>query len=546
MRIPANLCTISGGKRCNPCEALVLLEKKIKDTLNDLQQLQTTALELKSQWNRQHDLLINRLPTELLGRIFTQLLPFRLIHRPSTFFLPLICGRQKHEPLRWAPCTKKPSTSWTLSAVCPAWRDVVHSTPQMWTSIIVNLQQQEKGYPEFVDEQLLRSGALPVWLTLYQPMDKYGLSPLPHNILRLLDIHLCRKPGSTASLLQHIQVQQDYSDFVAGRLNSATVTDATFSPATVCFKNISFGAIGISWHRVTHVEASSILLEWCLALFRGAQAMTHLTFKSLRLDDERPSVSSNPIVHTALRALKIGQGRCLDRLLDALLLPSLEEIHIGMHDMDPDPLTDLIIRSGCHLERLTVFSNSDPSANNENKLIRLLEHTPSLLALALVIPFITDVLFRHLGPPTLEATPTSADTNEQGPVFLPLLHTLVIRVFINFEWHSVANMFGPCAGSLGSARQALKVFELQIYGDDRDSAPDGPLIIDGDATSRLLAVRENGVDVRIFDEDNRDMLRRSRVYLYLDRGNQSRTAMAPGVEERKGLPRIAVNGVQST
>ncbi|CAA7264964.1 unnamed protein product [Cyclocybe aegerita] len=181
-------CTVSGGGRCSACEQLLVLYKKIEGRLKALQQLQIAVFELKSQQNRQHDLLVNRLPAELLVQIFTKLLPPRPGHQPSTFFQPLIRDEEEPEPPSWA--TKSgPST---LSRVCRRWRDVIRSTPQMWTSIVVNVDQEEKEYAEFVNEQFLRSGALPVWVKVHQPSHGYTSSsrqtlPPPHTV-RLLDI----------------------------------------------------------------------------------------------------------------------------------------------------------------------------------------------------------------------------------------------------------------------------------------------------------------------------------------------------------------------
>ncbi|CAA7264966.1 unnamed protein product [Cyclocybe aegerita] len=151
----------------------------------------------------------------------------------------------------------------------------------------------------------------------------------------------------------------------------------------------------------------------------------------------------------------------------------------------------------------------DLPANSENELIHLLEHTPSLLALALETTLVTDLLFRRLGPPSLQDSATFSGTIDQSPAFLPLLHTLAIHVFINFQWHSVANMFTTSVGSFDSARRALKNFGLKIYGDFRDSPPlhgSDPNEIEEDAAERLLVVRKSGVNVTILDERDCDML----------------------------------------
>ncbi|CAA7264957.1 unnamed protein product [Cyclocybe aegerita] len=442
---------MSGGSPCTACEQLVLLDKKIKDTLNVLQQFQEAAFELKSQRNRQHDLLVNRLPTELLGR-------------------PLIRDQEKCKQPSW----KTKSSTWRLSRVCRAWRDIIRCTRQLWTSIVVDVDEEDRGYAEFINDLFQRSGALPVWVKLYQPIRRYtscsreGL-PSPHTtrLLEIVNTHSGRWKSSRTDIEPRIL------QYVCGNPASTTC---------------------------------------CLALFHGAQALTHLTLGEFWLDYDLPSKPSKPVVHAALRAFKIDdEGKHIGRLLDVLQLPSLEEMHIDHHNTDP--LTDLITRSGCRLQHLTVKmpGDFDRPADGENGMIHLLEHTPSLLALALQTTFVTDLLFRRLGPPTREASPTSADSNKQGPAFLPLLHTLAIHVFLNFdfEWHSIANMFSPSADSLGSARQALKNFELQIYGKVGDPhPPQGSDLfkIEEDSAKRLLAVRENGINVTILDPRNYEML----------------------------------------
>ncbi|CAA7264962.1 unnamed protein product [Cyclocybe aegerita] len=344
--------------------------------------------------------------------------------------------------------------------VCRAWRNVIRATPQMWTSIAVNMERSDTGYPEFINSQFLRSGGLPLLVEVfsYPPPYRSLENPPVMRLFKIVNAHsnrwncleTCLHPGilqylhgnpeTHTSLLEHILVKRYGSSSAYHVQDEFGMLNSNPSPTTVHLGDLSFGSIRISWHRVTHVEISSLSfdLDSYLALFASAQVMTHLTVQKLWFPhDALTSTPVVPIEHTTLRALKIYEcGLALNPLLRALKLPCLEEIFIDYDYFAP--LTDLITRSNCHLKRLTLAMSRNSNMPEDTKidLLRLLEHTPSLVALMIQDFRHTNLLVDCLEPHSQGGSPTFPDAFTHEPELLPLLHTLVIRMSHGLEWHS--------------------------------------------------------------------------------------------------------------
>ncbi|CAA7264956.1 unnamed protein product [Cyclocybe aegerita] len=321
-------CTMAGGERCVVCNQLRELDKKIKEMSELLGHLLRSAVDLKSHQMKRHRALKtprNRLPTELLARIFMQLLPPGPASPASTFF-PLLKVEAKAAPVEVAKWNHRP-----LSAVCRAWRDVVLSTPQMWTSIAVSVEESDASYAEFVSHQFLRSGGLPVSLKVYEPHRFINialpLQPVPtthrRHLFEIINAHssrwkrlgtrlrpamlqfVCGKPETNSSMSQHLTIER-YS-YISDNdgLARFAMKHSTPSPSTVFLKSISLDAVAISWEKVTHIELCSFDPSVFLALFRTAQAMSHLTLKEFSVEDWSPPIQI--IEHTSLAGFQDSQ-----------------------------------------------------------------------------------------------------------------------------------------------------------------------------------------------------------------------------------------------
>ncbi|KAF9481258.1 hypothetical protein BDN70DRAFT_876578 [Pholiota conissans] len=117
--------TTHGICSCTSCEELAVLDREISEAEELLATLKKKKRPaLCYQRNRVHDPITSRLPVEIVSQIFTNFLPATVdpaytISRPgsrSTVTTPLLLG-----------------------AVCKSWRAVSWSTPQLWTSISIDI-----------------------------------------------------------------------------------------------------------------------------------------------------------------------------------------------------------------------------------------------------------------------------------------------------------------------------------------------------------------------------------------------------------------------
>ncbi|KAI0763213.1 hypothetical protein BC629DRAFT_975481 [Irpex lacteus] len=96
---------------------------------------------------------INRLPSEILGHVFLYLMdpPTRLPHPDTSYVETSRTGE-------WSQA----------SLVCRYWRQVVLSTPELWTMIRVSYRMKKRtvSWP-WASLKLSRSGMLPITLVLY-------------------------------------------------------------------------------------------------------------------------------------------------------------------------------------------------------------------------------------------------------------------------------------------------------------------------------------------------------------------------------------------
>ncbi|KAI0341766.1 hypothetical protein BDW22DRAFT_271515 [Trametopsis cervina] len=158
-------------------ETLELPRKRLKRMLSEAQNIQTRIPT------------INRLPVEILGMIFTWLLP---PHPPFSNIMIFKLGMKGIEYLN-------------LSFVCRHWRQVVVSTPMLWTGIFYRVVGSYTPMTDprisFVPLQLLRSGACPLNVTDYctavfvKPDNGVPGSPTPVPLVQMLmnNVHRIRR-----------------------------------------------------------------------------------------------------------------------------------------------------------------------------------------------------------------------------------------------------------------------------------------------------------------------------------------------------------------
>jgi len=132
-------CEVFDSKPCAACTEDIELEKEIGELERSIEKLQSRRRALRTVMNENHDHLIHKFPPEIVSLIFIRYAP------PSTY-------REK----------KKRSTPLRLGAVCRKWRQLAWATPQLWSSLVVQVTDPGEDAPRLITEWLERSASLPL------------------------------------------------------------------------------------------------------------------------------------------------------------------------------------------------------------------------------------------------------------------------------------------------------------------------------------------------------------------------------------------------
>ncbi|KAJ3508434.1 hypothetical protein NLJ89_g5754 [Agrocybe chaxingu] len=483
---PLPPCPLGDDARCSPCVDLIALEEKIHKAKKVLDGLIEEHRALRSEVNEIHDPLFKKLPPELVSRVFLACLPenknnLRKAGNLDSLVLPI---RQSSAPL-------------LLASICKRWRQLALATPQLWSSILVQLRPENVPYQTKVVEQWLsRSGCVPLSLHIFYSEWRPGSvhatsidSFIP--IIDLLNQHSDRWQDLVLALPHPLISRLGRSSQAATRLNTVRValhrnapvgthlfpvSDVLPAPAVVDIMGLPFSSVNISWRLVTSVKFGWINVAECLALFQQAPQMTSCAIEFL---EEAPSdfvTLPQHIVHWHLHSLTIDTSSpaSMGPLFYSLILPSLKELVYGPYGR-LESLHSLVSRSSCPLTKLNLTLNG---ACNWTNLADFLHQTPMLESLSFgTIRLNDDLLHLFASAPT-----TDTQDDLSGDIFLPHLQELAIQCRRDFSWASIPKLF---------PRRPLKSLSLDISG-DYDAVID-----DKESANHILDLVDGGVNIAI-------------------------------------------------
>ncbi|KAF9481259.1 hypothetical protein BDN70DRAFT_992058 [Pholiota conissans] len=423
--------TTHGICSCTPCEELAFLDREISEAEEHFTTLKKKKRPaLCYQRNRVHDPIISRLPVEIVSQIFTNFLPDTVdaaytISRPgssSTVTTPLLLG-----------------------AVCKSWRAISWSTPQLWTSISIDIYIANDNFIDILREWLVKSGELPLYLAVTTSCYEDECDQIAERIVDLIAeyssrwfflkleyslgsfplTYICSKI-SQASLLATLKIICDFRDHAIDFKLLRNLE--SLSMRYLEFKRL----LNINWNRLTRIEGGIMLsLKLFFELFSQAVCLTHCT---LALYDDHVSPNGNvhaphPIIrHEVLVYLRFqsSRNRATEIALSKMEFPELQYLYGAL--LKANFIQDLIRRSSCKLKGLEVnprFNNLD----DEIQFINFLAGIPSLETLLIESRFHSsrsiDYLFMRL------STTTVICGDFPTPIFLPNLKTLSVR---NIKW----------------------------------------------------------------------------------------------------------------
>ncbi|CAA7265040.1 unnamed protein product [Cyclocybe aegerita] len=488
---------MANGSLCRQCEDLQMLaDRKNGDTL--------ALANARFAVNQSHDPFIHKFPPEIASEIFVSYLP-----------------GPDDDP--WAKV--EISGPLILGAVSRKWRQIAWSTPQLWSTIMLELYFKGCDIPlrrALVREWLSRSGGLPLDIHLRTPRR------IPDGVLfyfyslidtintyssrwRVLRIHapasfLSRlnqgttiAPGS--SLLELNIEPEEGKDIWPGVVDLRSVT-SRLQQLTV--RSMKISSLLVHFGSLTHLTTDGIADDECLEVMQSATNLVVCTFQRMHV--------GTPFVDGLVTCLKLQQfeiepdeNEFLDEFFNKIHLPALEILSVMDRFRHPDTtifnLTDFFERCRCPLTHLTLGNSESEPQNMKTMLVQV----PTLKHLRFRAREDWNKALRDVLQ-ALADRYSSADSKNGGRItFLPYLeHLTCWDSARTFEWDLIPKIFGvdfENMHSIGSAdivpRSPLRSVHLELR--ERDTST-----VDQDTILRCQHLVWVGIKLyvypRIFDE----------------------------------------------
>ena len=384
---------LQGIKSCmscsssSPCKFCV----EVANLENAIARLEIKRYDLKRIINRVHSPFIRLIPPEIIARISG----FANTNFPIIGSLP---------------------DSIVLSSVCSDWRRAVVGTPELWSSIKIDLPSTSQTsamasctlprLATFIDEWLSRSGQLPLNISLcYGHYDE--ILDFPDTltlkeyrpIFKTLDLYSSRwcilNIFIPPTLLQFLQRPDclpllEQLHIASSMCDPCPIIDFPRAPClhTVEIQQFTnyrfpiFPNIGIHWDTVTHVSVTSISRDYLFAILLFNPQLVHCTFRKVCSDNSTmdPFLES-PIVSSSLIYFSLHHNIDASQVLDCLKLPCLETLVLGNVTTDSNPVIAFLKRSGCSLHTLSLLNWHNRKTDKYLPLLQFL--SPSLRRLAI-------------------------------------------------------------------------------------------------------------------------------------------------------------------
>ena len=416
-------CEVFDGKPCAACTEDIELEKEIGELERSIEKLQSKRRALRTVMNENHDHLLHKFPPEIISLIFIRYAP------PSAH-------REK----------KKRSTPLRLGAVCRKWRQLAWATPQLWSSLVVQVTDPGEDAPRLITEWLERSASLPLTIRYDH---SYVEQAEVTNILNkhsawwydmYLDIpvyHLHHLGGSSQeNILRRLTLRHSPAILAVTRSNFSMTTKPRLTHLKLL--TVSLSCVDIIWDNLTVASVYDIGVDECFELIRRAPLLRTLRLHKINSSSGVYPVPNTRIVHSHLQSLELSvikERSVFVGILDSLCLPLLEQWLYDYCSLPLGVLETMISFIG-YLPCLKIFKiNIDHFTRHQ--VIELLSHLSFLESLELrtngrsyPIKELVDLLFN--------AT--------QSPLFLPHLQSLEFVCRYSFPWESLPQIFASSRG----------------------------------------------------------------------------------------------------
>ena len=380
--------------KSSPCKSCVELE----NLENALAKQRMKQYELKRNINRIHSPFIRVIPPEIIAKISG----FAITNFAITNSLP---------------------DAILLSSICSDWRRAVVETPELWSSVKINLpaiplQTSEMATSStlrlprlatFIDKWLSRSGQLPLNISLcynnYHDWDDIASDPLTQEqyrpIFKILDQYSSRwrrlnifVPSTLLQLLQRPErlPKLERLHIASCMSDSADPSHIINFPRAPCLTTVEIQQyksyklptspfIGIHWDTVTHLSVTVISKDTLLMVLRKNPQLVHCTFRKV-CSGSTSRINPSPIV-SSLTYLSIHHFSGPSQILDCITLPCLETLVLGnVTSTNSNPIISFLKRSVCSLHTLSLLNCHDKKIDKYLPLLQFLSPTLTRLAIS--------------------------------------------------------------------------------------------------------------------------------------------------------------------
>ncbi|KAF9522538.1 hypothetical protein CPB83DRAFT_911265 [Crepidotus variabilis] len=497
LHAPDRICNLQGESSCEFCTSLASLDAEIAATKSKLDGQLVARYRLLTQVNTKHDPMKYRLPVEITSQIFQHCLPD--LSSPETFDSLSTRYSADNEFLR---------TTAKLTSINHNWRQIAHSTPELWNLISFHHYYDSLSQENLADLltnvkwRIQQSGTLllNIRLTIGDDpvMISYGVrivKALFSQAHRWRSLRISAPLGVISAIstyplpegspnLTCLTLHLNSSDpwWQRRTISFNTPNTRRLAPSYLSIRGVEFTTTNFDFSKLTDLNLGSCTtIIQVLHYLRLAPMLMSLT--CLMDDEAQHSGLDFPLIHPHLKTLNLTDDSITPNILSRITLPSLETLTcrcvIITHSGD---IYDFLSRSRCPLKTLSLAMPC-----SEEETINILQLTPKLCNLNIESK-ITPRFLQYLGDTTFPS--------EDQQTFLPHLQTLTFSPDLfeepKFDWSFLGPLV-PSNSATESRRRPLRKVILPTDGID---------LAEGDKCS-LLELILGGLDIHVYSETDR-------------------------------------------
>ena len=387
-----------------------------------------------------------------------------------------------------------------LGSVCRRWRTIALSTPWLWASFALTINEDHwKSDSLLAKTWLARAGACPLTIALGGSGFEHGIQPLMQVFLlhceRWYDVQLYLHPDvlrflspakNRLPMLQKLRVDDTLDE---------TIDIFECAPQLCCF-GLSYrgraSIIKVPWNQLQHFDMGNKDIDRCLELLR---LTPHLKSCRVWLDGPAPRQSTPQVQH--LHLCSIHASGDLVHLYNMLLPPKLHEISIDILGLEWGETPQLVSFLSLSLPKMFSFKSRTHHPCDED-MIQILQACPSLVQLELR-QCIPQCMTKHF----LAQFASHRGSGNSSVQLVPKLHTLIVDYdpsFFNiFDFADAIEsrmMFGGELEGLASDKPLVAELKtVEIHLKDMGGEPFDTIL------SRLRQLKDSGLRISVLEWD---------------------------------------------